>query len=243
MRVNVDDVFGTGRAQQQQQQQQQQRQQRNSKDKKDKRKGSGQKREYTFGGAGSDADPGGEPPARMRRKRSRTTPNPCKRKHKCIGRALRPRPRAPVLGSRLSVQVGLDSVTVWFSLLSAGARPSVVYIAEGDIDDMDSFLCHNHSTGQALPGLRQRTSLTVTGLAPGARYSDFSLIACASPNPPPPWECRQLDPLECSMQVRVRAFTCRLPRVRGSVNRGTLDGGGWVLVRRQPGAHGESGHT
>ena len=233
MRVNVDEVFGTGRTQQQQEQQQQKQRKNNRQDDKKKTKN---KREYTFGGAGSDGDhPEGEPPAKMRRKRPRNLkPNPCKRKHKCIGRALRPRPRAPILSR--TVRVKGDSVTLWFSLLSSGTPPSVVYVVEGDVDDMDSFLCHNHTTGEGLPGLRQRAALTVTGLAAGARYSDFSLIACAAPNPPPPWDCHQLNPLECSMQVRVKAFTCTLPRVPGSVNRGTLDGGGWVLVRRQPGA-------
>ena len=238
VRVNVDEIFGTGRAQQQQQNQhrRQERQRRN--------KGNNEQKKQEFKFTNNENMDQSSP--KMKRKRStRRVSNACKRKHSCIGRASQPRPRVPILGSRQDVHVGVDNVTVKFSLLQSGTRATAVYIVEGDIDNPSSFLCHSYLIGNDLPRAHERASIVVSDLAPGAQYSDFGMIACASPNPPAPWDCHQLDMLECSMKITFKSFRTKLPRISGSVNRGNLDGGSWLLVRRQSAtlSNGEHWHA
>ena len=87
-------------------------------------------------------------------------------------------------------------------------------------------------------GGRAATTLQVLveALSPGTLYDGFGVVACSTVNSS---SCGDLHPVECASAVRAPPVRTLQPEVEGEINKGTFDGGGWILVRRVSSESGE----
>ena len=89
------------------------------------------------------------------------------------------------------------------------------------------------STRAAAAGANKTQSASLTihvgGLEQATLYAGFAVLSCSTVNVT---SCKQMHASECAAPARAPEVRTLQPTVEGSINAGTHDGGGWVLVRR-----------